>query len=78
MRRWLSGEYTVEIFESHGAPVAYVVWRGDDDGVYVRQFFVVRDQRRSGIGRQAFAQLEGNHSAGSTTGGTGSGRSRGG
>lgn len=58
MHRWLSGAYTVGIIESDGAPAAYAVWREDEDGVYLRQFFVVREQRRSGIGRRAFALLQ--------------------
>jgi len=57
MRRWLSGGYSVGLFECADVPVAYAVWREGDDGIYLRQLFVVREQRRHGIGRQAFTLL---------------------
>lgn len=63
MRRWLGGLYCVALIESAGAPVAHAVWREDDDGVHVRQFFVVRDHRGCGVGRQAFALLGGEWAA---------------
>lgn len=57
MGRWLSGVYCVALIESDGAPVAYAVWREEDDCVYLRQFFVAREHRRFGVGRRAFAML---------------------
>ncbi|WP_433294299.1 N-acetyltransferase family protein [Actinoplanes sp. CA-030573] len=60
MRRWITGEvYHVAVVEDDGEPVAYGVWRDDEDGIYVRQFFVVRHRRRTGLGRQAFTLLAG-------------------
>lgn len=58
MRNWLAGQYTAVIFENQRKPVAYALYRPaddgwDGDGVYLRQFFVERDLRRSGIGRSA-------------------------
>lgn len=58
MLGWLSGAYRVALIECDGVPVAYAVWREDEDGVYLRQFFVVRERRRTGLGRRAFALLE--------------------
>lgn len=57
MRRWLNGSYQVRLIEFADTVVAYAVWRADADGVYLRQFFVARDKRRSGVGRRAFALL---------------------
>ncbi|WP_090799830.1 GNAT family N-acetyltransferase [Asanoa ishikariensis] len=58
MRRWISGgQYAVAFIERGGLPVAYAVWRDDEDGIYVRQFFVSRDHRREGLGRAGFAVL---------------------
>ncbi|SNT37994.1 Acetyltransferase (GNAT) family protein [Asanoa hainanensis] len=58
MRRWVSGDqYAVALIERDGLPVAYAVWRDDEDGIYVRQFFVSRDHRREGLGRVGFAAL---------------------
>ncbi|WP_239083968.1 GNAT family N-acetyltransferase [Asanoa ishikariensis] len=58
MRRWISGDrYAVAIVDRDGLPVAYAVWRNDEDGIYVRQFFVGRDHRRKGLGRAGFTAL---------------------
>jgi ribosomal protein S18 acetylase RimI-like enzyme len=58
MVRWLGGAYSVTMFEEQDRPVAYCVWRDEaEDGVYVRQFFVARENRRNGVGRGAFALL---------------------
>ncbi len=53
MSNWLSGEYTAILFESDELPVAYALYHYQDDFLYLRQFFVVREKRRQGIGRQA-------------------------
>jgi GNAT superfamily N-acetyltransferase len=57
MRTWLEQDrYQAALAESHGEPVAYVVWRRDPDydDVYVRQFFVARPHRGRGLGRRLF------------------------
>ncbi len=53
MGEWLSGEYTAILFESDEQAVAYALYHYQDDFLYLRQFFVMREKRRQGIGRQA-------------------------
>ena len=53
MRSWLSGEYRAVIFEDGGDVVAYALYREQPDEIYLRQFFVVRNRRRRGLGRRA-------------------------
>ena len=58
MRGFLRGEYQAILFEQDAAPVAYALYRQDADGIYLRQFFVDRQHRRRGIGRQAMQILK--------------------
>jgi len=51
-----TGEYRVVIF-SDIEPVAHAVFRTDKDLIYLRQFFVRADRRRTGVGSAAFAIL---------------------
>jgi GNAT superfamily N-acetyltransferase len=55
MKGWLEGEYTALLFLIDGEPVAYGLYREDPEELHLRQFFVAREQRRKGIGRQAMA-----------------------
>jgi ribosomal protein S18 acetylase RimI-like enzyme len=57
MRGFLAAEYTAVIFEEDGAPVGYALFRPDENGVYLRQLFVDRAQRRRGIGRRILERL---------------------
>ena len=63
MAGWLESNYRAVLFEKDGKVVAYALYRPSDDGweasrgVYLRQFFVCRDQRRRGIGAAAFDLL---------------------
>jgi ribosomal protein S18 acetylase RimI-like enzyme len=57
MRGFLEGGYSAAFVERDGEVVAYALWRPDGEGVHVRQFFVVREHRRAGVGRRAFALL---------------------
>jgi GNAT superfamily N-acetyltransferase len=59
MRSMLDGDYTATLFEWDRRLVAYALWREEPDWVYLRQFFVVRDCRRRGIGSQALHRLTG-------------------
>jgi GNAT superfamily N-acetyltransferase len=60
MAGWLQGEYEAVIFEQDGQPLGYALYRREPDYVYLRQFYVVADRRRQGIGRDALRWLWGN------------------
>jgi GNAT superfamily N-acetyltransferase len=60
MAGWLdTGGYEAVIFERDGRPAGYALFRreSDPEHVYLKQFFVCRDCRRQGIGRQAIEWL---------------------
>jgi GNAT superfamily N-acetyltransferase len=57
MRSWLPGEYRGVLFEERGELAAYAIFRERAGEVYLRQFFVVRDRRGEGLGRQALEIL---------------------
>lgn len=57
MRQWLAGDYEALIFEIRQEPVAYALIRPTEGGIHLRQFFVVRTQRRRGVGRNAIELL---------------------
>lgn len=57
MTDWLRGEYQAVLFEDNGTAVGYSLFRREPDFVYVRQLFVVAEQRRRGIARQAIDWL---------------------
>jgi GNAT superfamily N-acetyltransferase len=58
MRGWLaSSEYRAVLFEQDGETVGYALYRETDTEIYLRQFFVVAERRRQGLGRQAMARL---------------------
>lgn len=59
MSNWLVSEYRAVIFEVASNPVAYAVYRPSEDGLYLRQFFVIRKHRRQGLGRQAIELFRG-------------------
>jgi ribosomal protein S18 acetylase RimI-like enzyme len=52
MRGWLMIDYQASIFEDDSGILAYALYAEDEDRLYLRQFFVHRRNRRSGIGRQ--------------------------
>ena len=61
LAKWLASGYTAVLFSRAHNTVGYTLYcatdpdaAGLDGGIYIRQFFVVRDQRRAGIGRQMF------------------------
>ncbi len=54
---FIEGEYEAVIFEQDGKPVAYALYRQDPESIYLRQFFVDRQYRRQGIGREAMNLL---------------------
>ena len=58
MARWIeTGEYEVLLFRRGKHVAGYTAWRMEDRGVYVRHFFICRDQRRQGLGRAAMKLL---------------------
>lgn len=58
MRRWISeDEYRAIVFEQRKTIVAYALVSIEEDSAYIRHFFVLRDHRGSGLGRQAIAVL---------------------
>lgn len=57
MKGWLAAEYAAVLFEEEEEIVAYALYREQPAEIYLRQLFVVRDRRRQGIGRKAFALL---------------------
>ena len=64
MNGWLRGDWTVDLLLEEGAIVGYVVYQlrqdeydQDKTVVYVRQFYIERDQRNRGLGSAAFKAL---------------------
>lgn len=57
MNKWLRGEYRAVVF-STDEPVAYALFKKEDELIYLRQFFVRRDRRKAGIGRVEFTILK--------------------
>ena len=60
LQRWLNADYDGLLFELGAGPVGYALFRPTDPdlkgpgGIYLRQFFIVPEHRRRGIGTQAF------------------------
>jgi predicted acetyltransferase len=59
MKDWLDEAYEAVLFEVGGEVAAYALYRNQAGEIYLRHFFVVRNRRRQGIGRQAMALLRG-------------------
>lgn len=57
MRAWLARTYTAVLFLNESTIVAYALYRTDNTGIFLRQFFVCRSERRKGFGRTAMALL---------------------
>jgi predicted acetyltransferase len=57
MLQWLQTDYQASIFEDGSEIVAYALYRDEKDHLYLRQFFVKRHKRRSGIGRHCMKIL---------------------
>jgi hypothetical protein len=54
---WLTTDYRASIFEDDPGVLAYALYREGKDHLYLRQFFVQRNKRRFGIGRQCMKIL---------------------
>ena len=59
MRDWLTRAYTAVLFLNDGSVVGYALYRNDDTGIFLRQFFICRAERRKGLGRAALDLLFG-------------------
>ncbi len=57
MAGWLATDYRAIIFLKDGEVAAYALYREESTQVYLRQFFVRRDLRRLGIGRECMRLL---------------------
>ena len=59
MRGWLTDpRHQVTIADQDGVPVGYAVWSRDEhEGTYLRQLFVDRPFRRTGVGRSIGTEL---------------------
>jgi len=53
MEGWLTGEYKAVLFSLENKAVAYALYRETADELYLRQLYVCRDRRCTGIGRAA-------------------------
>jgi GNAT superfamily N-acetyltransferase len=65
LRGWLAEGWEAVLFEQGGRVCGYAIYRLQRDeydeaqtAAYLRQFFICRDRRREGIGRQALELLE--------------------
>lgn len=57
MRGFLTEGYQAVLFEHDSRIVSYALFRDRGESIYLRQFFVARDCRRLGIGREAIDLL---------------------
>jgi GNAT superfamily N-acetyltransferase len=58
MRKFLNENYVAVVFSEDGKTAGYALYRIDEeDGVFLRQFFVVPHARRRGLGREAVQWL---------------------
>jgi GNAT superfamily N-acetyltransferase len=59
--RWCHEDgYEAVLFDRDGQTAGYALYRREPEHVYLKQFFVCRDMRRQGIGRQAIEWLAAN------------------
>lgn len=57
MKEFLAGEYTAHLFYHGNEPIGYALHRQDTHAIYIRQFFIDANHRRSGYGRAALDEL---------------------
>jgi L-amino acid N-acyltransferase YncA len=57
MSSFIRSEYKAYIFESKGEVVGYALINHQSDPMYLRQFFICRNNRRRGFGKRAFQEL---------------------
>jgi len=58
MRRWIAeDDYKGVLFQQNGETVAYSMFSVDEDSVYIRHFYVLKEHRGGGVGRRAIETL---------------------
>ena len=57
MEGFITGEYNAFFFEEEGQIVGYALVRHTSEPLYLRQFYIEREQRRRHYGKQAFKLL---------------------
>lgn len=57
LRGWLVRTYTAVLFMEAGSVVGYALYRTANTGIFLRQFFICREARRRGFGREAMDLL---------------------
>ena len=57
MRAWIPRAYTAVLFTEDDRVVGYALYRTDNEGIFLRQFFICRDERGKGLGREAMDRL---------------------
>ncbi len=50
--------WTASLFYDEGQVIGYCLWQEKSDAVYIRQFWIMRSQRRQGYGRKFFTSLQ--------------------
>ena len=57
IRNWLVDEYQASIFMVDGSTAGYALYKQEQDWTYLRQFFILPELRRRGLGRAAMEWL---------------------
>jgi ribosomal protein S18 acetylase RimI-like enzyme len=57
MRKFFKEGHVAVMFTEAGKTAGYALYRLDDDGVFLRQFYIAERARRSGLGRRAVEWL---------------------
>jgi len=57
MRRFFDQGHVAVLFSENERNIGYALYRNDEDGVYLRQFFIAEEARRGGRGREAVQWL---------------------
>lgn len=60
MEDWLKSGYQAVIFESGSETVGYALFRHEPEYLYIRHLFVIPEQRRKGIARNALDWMKRN------------------
>ena len=57
MRNWLVNEYQASIFSVDGSIAGYALYKHEQNWTYLRQFFILPELQRRGLGRAAMQWL---------------------